>query len=62
MQPMFGWVMDLGWDGSVVNGVRVYALGDYRTGFLLMLGFAALAVVAATRIRETGCRNITVAD
>jgi sugar phosphate permease len=62
MQPMFGWVMDLGWDGRVVNGVRVYALGDYRTGFLLMLGFAALAVVAATRIRETGCRNITVAD
>jgi MFS family permease len=62
IQPLFGWIMDLSWNGTVVNGVRVYTVTDYHLGFLLMLGCAALAMVAATRIRETYCRNITVAD
>ena len=62
MQPLFGWAMDLFWEGKVVNGVRVYAAGDYRLGFLLMLGFALLAVVGAVRVHETHCRNLTVRD
>lgn len=62
MQPLFGWVMDLGWDGRVVGGVRVYAPGDYRWGLLAMLCFAVLAVLGAARVRETGCRNIAGSD
>ncbi|MSN26779.1 MAG: MFS transporter [Geobacter sp.] len=60
MQPLFGWAMDLAWDGRIVNGLRVYSAGDYHSGFLFMLTFAALSVVGASRIRETNCRNITV--
>ena len=60
MQPLFGWAMDLRWDGRVVNGLRVYAPADYHTGFLIMLAFAILGVAGACRIRETRCRNITV--
>jgi sugar phosphate permease len=59
MQPLFGWAMDLGWDGRIVNGLRVYAPGDYHSGFLFMLAFAVIAVLGATRIKETHCRNIT---
>jgi sugar phosphate permease len=62
MQPLFGWVMDLAWDGRMAGGVRVYAASDYRLGFLAMLAFALLAVVAATRVRETHCRNTTIHD
>jgi MFS family permease len=62
MQPLFGWAMDLLWQGTVVNGVRIYAADDYRLGFLFMLGFALLAVVGAVRVRETYCRNLTVGD
>jgi sugar phosphate permease len=62
LQPLLGWAMDLTWQGTLVNGVRVYAVGDYRLGFLLMLGFAVLAVIGALRIRETRCRNVTVGD
>jgi sugar phosphate permease len=60
MQPLFGWAMDLGWDGRTVNGLRVYSPGDYHSGFLFMLAFAAIGVIGATRIRETNCRNITI--
>ena len=60
MQPAFGWVLDLTWDGHVVEGMRVYAAADYRNGLWLAVGFAALALLASLRIRETRCRNLTV--
>lgn len=62
MQPLFGWAMDLAWDGRMANGVRVYAAADYHYGFLIMLVFAAIAIVGAVRIRETYCRNITLQE
>jgi sugar phosphate permease len=57
MQPLFGYVADLSWDGTVVNGIRVYSSIDYRHGFLLMLVFAVIAVLGSFRLRETFCRN-----
>jgi sugar phosphate permease len=62
LQPLLGWAMDLTWQGTLIDGVRVYAPGDYRLGFLLMLGFALLSVVGALCIRETHCRNVTVGE
>jgi sugar phosphate permease len=62
MQPLFGWAMDLAWDGKTANGLRVYAAGDYHSGFLFMLAFAAIGVCGATRVRETHCRNITITN
>jgi len=60
MQPLFGWALDVSWDGRIENGVRVYAAGDYHRGFLIMLGCAVIAVIGACRIKETFCRNITI--
>ncbi len=60
MQPAFGWAMDLTWDGTLVDGVRVYALGDYRNGLWLSAGFAGVGLIAALFVRETRCRNITL--
>lgn len=61
MQPAFGWMLDLTWDGTLRDGVRVYAWSDYRNGLWLSLGFTLLAVVASLRIRETRCHNLAVA-
>ncbi len=60
MQPLFGWALDLNWNGRIENGLRVYAPSDYHTGFLIMLAFSIVAVAGASRIRETHCRNITI--
>ena len=60
MQPLFGWALDLSWNGRIDNGVRVYAASDYHTGFLIMLGCSIIAVAGACGIKETYCRNSTV--
>jgi sugar phosphate permease len=58
MQPAFGWVLDLTWQGTLRAGVRVYADADYRNGLWLSFGFAVLALVSALRVRETFCRHV----
>lgn len=58
LQPLVGWVMDRSWDGTVQNGVRIYAAADYANGLKLLAAAAILGWVAALFIRETGCRNI----
>lgn len=60
MQPLFGVVMDVTWDGRMTNGVRVYAATDYHYGFLLMLVFAVIGIAGGIKIKETHCRNVTV--
>lgn len=62
LQPLFGWIMDLTWDGSMANGVRLYGSADYQAGFFLMLGCVALSIVTSTFFHETRCRNITVGE
>ena len=58
MQPLFGFVMDRFWDGTITGNVRVYSAACYRYGFLLIVLYAVISLVAAFRIKETYCRNI----
>jgi hypothetical protein len=51
--------MDLGWDGTIADGIRRYSLADYRNGLWLSLGFALVGLLGALFVRETRCRNIT---
>jgi sugar phosphate permease len=58
-QPLFGWAMDLGWDGRQLHGVPVYSAADYQRGLWLLAGFAALAVLSSLFLKETCSRNIS---
>ncbi|BHH84033.1 MFS transporter [Desulforhopalus sp. 52FAK] len=57
MQPVFGYLADLSWDGTTVNGIRIYMEQDYRNGLLLMIIFGVLAFLGSLRVRETFARN-----
>ena len=48
MQPLIGWLLDLGWDGAMTGEVRAYSFATYAGGFTLMLAWlvAGLAVLA----------------
>lgn len=61
MQPAFGWVLDLGWTGALLDGVRQYDWADYRNGLWLSCALAVVGLVAGMRVRETYCRNLTTA-
>lgn len=57
LQPAFGWVLDLTWDGSLNAGVRVYGRADYLNGLWLCFAAALLALAATPLVRETHCRQ-----
>ena len=43
MQPLMGYLLDLNWDGLIVNGIPSYTLANYRfamTSFPLTLAFS----------------------
>lgn len=60
LQPLFGWVMDLTWSGTMTNGVRVYSVADYQNGFFLILGCVALSIITSIFLYETRCHNTTL--
>jgi len=60
LQPLVGWVMDLGWDGKLVAGARVYSEHNYQFGLGIMLAFAIVGLFGAMFIRETNCRYIII--
>lgn len=62
MQPVVGWIMDLGWQGEMIGGARVYDLATWQHGVLAATLCAVLGAAASWRIRETRCRNIWQAN
>lgn len=55
LQPAFGALLELGWDGTVRGGAPVYAASDYARGLWLLCAAAAIGLVATLCIRETYC-------
>lgn len=58
LQPLVGWVMDLGWRGEMVAGARVYGVEAWRYGVLVVAICAILGAASCWWIKETRCRNI----
>lgn len=56
LQPLVGRVMDSAWDGTMVDGARVYSPENFQTGFIVMFVFALVGLLGACFIRETYCR------
>ncbi len=58
LQIVFGMVLDLGWQGTVLEGVRIYPLAAYQSGFIVVGAGALAYVIGALLLKETGCRDI----
>lgn len=59
-QPLFGWAMDVLWQGEMVDGLRVYSAEDYRRGLYLSAGLSLMGLLAALGLKETWCRNVSL--
>ncbi len=58
LQPAVGWMLDRKWHGQMEAGVRLYGMEAYRSGFVMMLIWVALALLLLFFTRETRCRQM----
>ncbi|MBF0613867.1 MAG: MFS transporter [Magnetococcales bacterium] len=58
LQPVVGWVMDLHWQGGMLNDARLYTADEYRLGLMLLAASAWCGAACAWQLQETGGRNI----
>ncbi|MDH5356597.1 MAG: MFS transporter [Gammaproteobacteria bacterium] len=58
MQPLIGWLLDINWDQTLVDGARIYSNDAYVYAFSSLIVVNALALLASFILRETHCRQI----
>lgn len=57
LTPLVGFVLDYLWDGSMVGGLKYYALADYKLALLVMPLCSVLQLIASVFfIKETHCQ------
>ncbi len=52
-QPMIGWLLDLSWDGLMVDGARVYAIGAYNLAFGVLVAGCIVGILCAFFVGES---------
>ncbi len=57
-QPLLGWILDRNWDGTLVDGARIYDAQAYTLAFTALLATLALGFVAAVSLKETFGRQL----
>ncbi|MDF1792637.1 MAG: MFS transporter [Thalassobaculaceae bacterium] len=58
LQPLLGWVLDLAWDGTLVEGARVYTAAAYERAFLVLPVIGVFGLIIALVIRETHAKGV----
>lgn len=58
IQIAFGVVLDLGWQGAILEGARVYPLSAFQHAFILVCAGVLAYVIGAVLLKETWCRDI----
>lgn len=57
-EPLFGWLMDLKWNHTVINGLNIYSNADLYRGLWIMPIAFILAGFIGSAIRETFCEPL----
>jgi MFS family permease len=55
--PLTGKFLDLGWDGKLVDGARVFSVQAYKAAFLTLPVYLIIALLTLLRIKETHCKS-----
>ena len=54
--PLTGKLLDLGWQGAVDNGARVFPTGVYKLALSTLPAFLLLAIFSLFFIKDTYCK------
>ncbi len=55
-QPLFGWLIDLHWDQTFLQGVPLYSASNFHYGMAIMPIAFIVSLIAACCLRETYCQ------
>ena len=53
IMPLVGVLLDINWDGTLVEGVRIFSATAYETAFVLLPVSAGVALLASIALRES---------
>ncbi|MDR3179333.1 MAG: MFS transporter [Holosporaceae bacterium] len=52
LMPSIGWLIDLSWDGKILDGIKIYSVTDYRVGFIAVLVALLMGVVLSFFVKD----------
>lgn len=55
--PFTGKLLDMGWNGDMVNGARIYPISAYKTAFLTLPVYLIVALLLLLGVKETHCKH-----
>lgn len=56
--PFTGMILDLGWDGKIVDGARVFSVASYKAAFLTLPAYLIISILTLLKIKETHCKSV----
>lgn len=56
--PLTGLFLDLGWNGQLVEGARIFSVTAYKAAFLTLPAYLVIALVMLLKIKETHCKSL----
>lgn len=57
-QPLIGWLLDLRWDGTLIEGARVYGVDAWHVALIVLPACQVLSLLGAVMARETRCQPV----
>lgn len=59
--PLTGAFLDMGWDGKIVDGARVFSVSNYKIAFLTLPIYLIISIISLYWVKETHCKPATPA-
>jgi MFS family permease len=57
-QPLLGWLLDVNWQGRLVDGARIYDPSAYRVAFGAIIVCCVIGLLCTLALRETYCKPL----
>ena len=52
LMPLVGWIVNLSWDGTMLDGMKVYSATDFKMGVAAVVAFICLGVISTLFIKD----------
>lgn len=58
-QPLFGWLLDLDWNHTLINNTPWFSQTDFKHAFIMIPFAFSVSILCSLFLKETYCKNIS---